>query len=69
MGHIEGVSCVYRRFSENQLRGWYLKGEPSLLVFEVPVNQQEIDDMKTKMEILQNQMMQILEFLSLLPEF
>ena len=56
MGHEEGVSSVYRRYSIDQLKDWYLKGEEHLLVFEKPVNQEIIDDMKNRLDLLSKQM-------------
>ncbi|UCD13248.1 MAG: site-specific integrase [Thermoplasmatales archaeon] len=62
MGHKQGVEAVYRRYSPNQLKQWYLKGEPNLLVFEKPANQEDIDDMKNQLETLTKQMSSIIEF-------
>jgi integrase len=62
LGHEEGMSPVYRRYTENQLKDWYLKGEEALLIFEKPVNQEEIDDLKSEMTKLQGQLKSILEF-------
>jgi integrase len=42
-GHEEGLSSAYRRYSEAQIKEWYLKGEPHLYVF-VP---QEISQIQT----------------------
>lgn len=52
MGHEEGISAVYRRYSPDQLKQWYLKGEPSLLIFEAPQNQEIIDNMKDRLDLL-----------------
>lgn len=43
MGQEEGLSDAYRRYSEQEIRDWYLKGEPHLYVF-VP---QEISKIQT----------------------
>ena len=43
MGHEEGLSEAYRRYSPDQIRQWYLKGEPHLYIF-VP---QEISKIQT----------------------
>lgn len=43
MGHEEGLSDAYRRYSLDQIKEWYLKGEPHLYVF-VP---QEISRIQT----------------------
>jgi len=43
MGHEEGLSYAYRRYSLDQIKEWYLKGEPHLYVF-VP---QEISRIQT----------------------
>lgn len=56
MGHEEGMAPTYRKFSDNHLKKEYLKGEPNLLVFEAPVNQAEIEDLKDKFEILQRKL-------------
>lgn len=42
MGHEEGLSVAYRRFTEEQIKKWYLKGEPYLSIF-MP---QEIREMR-----------------------
>lgn len=44
MEHEEGLDDAYRRYSETQIREWYLKGAPHLYVF-VP---QEITKIQTK---------------------
>jgi len=43
-GHEEGLSDAYRRYTQEQIREWYLKGEPHLYVF-VP---QEIGKIQTQ---------------------
>lgn len=44
IGHEVGLSDAYRRYSEGQIKEWYLKGEPHLYVF-VP---QELSKIQTK---------------------
>jgi integrase len=62
MGHEKGIEAVYRGYSINQLRQWYLKGEDRLLVFERPVNQDEIDRLDQQLKTMQSQMKSILDF-------
>ena len=62
MGHKEGMSAVYRRYSIDQLKDWYLKGESNLLIFEMPQNQEMIDDMKNRLDLLSKQMEEFIEF-------
>jgi len=64
MGHKEGMSAVYRSYTDEQLKQQYLKGEEHLLIFERPANQEDIDSMKIQLETLTKQMDGILEFQS-----
>jgi len=56
MGHKQGVDAVYRRYTPNQLKQWYLKGEPNLLIFERPQNQEDLDNLKNQLGVMQNQL-------------
>lgn len=62
MGHKQGIEAVYRRYSINQLKDWYLRSEPSLLIFEMPQNQEMIDDMKNRLDLLSKQMEDFMTF-------
>lgn len=62
MGHEEGMSAVYRRYSPDQLKQWYLKGEPNLLIFEMPQNQEMIDDMRNRLDTLTKEFEKFREF-------
>jgi len=62
MGHEDGARTTYIDRHAGRLKDWYLKGEKNLLVFELPPNQEELDNMQKQISGLQEQMKGILEF-------
>jgi len=62
IGHKGGIEAVYRRMPRNQVLNWYLKGEPALLIFETPQNQEVIDNISNQLENLKSELNELNKF-------
>lgn len=52
IGHEEGLTAVYRRFTEEDLREEYEKGRHKLYVFETEVADERLKDMEDEVDLL-----------------